>query len=53
MLMDATRLGVPVLILDIKTTDADPATEILVIYCTCPGGVIQVDNNPSNFIIRE
>ena len=53
MYIQATRLGDTVIILDIKTTDADPQTEILIVYCTCPGGLIQVDNIPANFVITE
>ncbi len=52
MLLSATRAGEKVRILDIRTTDADPATEILIIYCD-ESGVIQVDSNPANFIITE
>ena len=53
MYIYATRSGVAVVILDIKTTDADPATEVLVIYCTIPGGLIQVDDTLANFVITE
>jgi len=52
MLLSATRNGEKVRILDIRTTDADPATEILIVYCNSDG-VIQVDSNPANFIITE
>lgn len=40
-------------IIAIKTTDADPLTEVLIIYCPVATGVIAVDDVPSNFIVRE
>lgn len=34
-----------------QSTDAD--TEVLIIYRTCPGGLIMRDNDHTNFVITE
>ena len=52
MWVEAIRDGVKVRIVDIKTTDADPNTEILIIYADADG-VLHFDDDMSNFCVCE